>query len=113
MEISVTFRHSETSPAIQKHIRDKIQKLSKYFIKPTNAHITLNVEGTRHAAEISFAEDHSVLNAHVVTHDMYVSVDRALEKLETQLKKYKEKLKNHHKKPKRNPAPVKKASKKS
>lgn len=101
MEINVTFRHTESSKVLRNHIEDKIQRLSKYFIKPTNAHITLNVEGTRHMAEISFSENRSLFNAKVLSHDMYLSVDRALAKIETQLKKHKEKVKGHHKKPSR------------
>jgi ribosome hibernation promoting factor len=101
MEINVTFRHAESSKVLRDHIQDKINRLSKYFIKPTNAHVILNVEGTRHVAEISFSENHSLFNARVLSHDMYLSVDRALAKIERQLKKYKEKIKGHHKKPSR------------
>ncbi len=101
MEINVTFRHADSSKVLKNHIEEKIGRLSKYFIKPTNAHVTLNVEGTRHMAEISFSESHSLFNARALSHDMYLSVDRALAKIERQLKKYKEKVKNHHKKTKR------------
>ena len=97
-EINITFRHSSSSNALKTHVQDKISKLGKYFIKPTNAHIILNVEGSRHTAEITLSENHSVFAANETSHDMYHSVDRAIDKLETQLKKYKEKIKNHHKK---------------
>lgn len=103
MEINVTFRHAESSEVLRDHIEDKIQKLSKYFIKATNAHVTLNVEGTRHVAEISLAENHNLFNARALSHDMYLSVDRALAKIERQLKKYKERIKGHHKKLPRSP----------
>ncbi len=99
MEINVTFRHSEPSPALKEHILSKIGKFAKYFIKPTMAHVTLNVEGSRHIAEISFSENHAIFNAHESSHDMYASVDEALNKIERQLKKYKEKIKDHHKTP--------------
>lgn len=97
MEINITFRHSDPSPALKTHIQEKMDKLAKYFIKPTMAHITLNVEGARHHAEISISENHGYFTAQEMTHDMYISVDRAIEKIERQLKKYKEKIKNHHK----------------
>lgn len=103
MDINVTFRHAKSSRVLQDHIREKVQRLSKYFIKPTNAHVTLNVEGTRHVAEISLSENHSLFNARVLSHDMYLSIDRALTKIERQLKKYKEKIKGHRKKPCRFP----------
>lgn len=98
MEINVTFRHAETSEVLRDHIREKIDRLSKYFIKPTNAHVTLNVEGHRHIAEISLSENHALFNAREGSHDMYRSVDRVIRKLEQQLRKYKEKIKGHHKK---------------
>ncbi|QQR80513.1 MAG: ribosome-associated translation inhibitor RaiA [Deltaproteobacteria bacterium] len=97
MEINVTFRHSEPSDSVRQHILERIQKLSKYLIKPTMAHVTLNTEGTRHTAEISLSENHAVFNAHDTTHDLFSSVDSALDKIEVQLKKYKEKIKDHHK----------------
>lgn len=101
MDINVTFRHAESSRVLKDHIEDKIQRLGKYLIKPTNAHVTLNVEGTRHVAEITLSENHSLFNARVLSHDMYLSVDRALAKIERQLKKYKEKIKGHHKRSRR------------
>lgn len=104
MEINVTFRHADSSRVLREHIQDKISRLSKYLIKPTNAHVTLNVEGTRHMAEISLSENRSLFNAKALSHDMYLSVDRALAKIERQLKKYKEKIKGHHKKIRRAPA---------
>lgn len=103
MEINLTFRHAESSKVLRDHIQDKIDRLSKYFIKPTNAHVILNVEGTRHVAEITFSENHGLFNAKALSHDMYLSVDRALAKIERQLKKYKEKIKGHHRKPGRSP----------
>ena len=104
MEINVTFRHADSSRLLKDHIEDKISRLSKYLIKPTNAHVTLNVEGTRHTAEISLSESHSLFNAKALSHNMYLSIDRALAKIERQLKKYKEKVKGHHKKIRRVPS---------
>jgi putative sigma-54 modulation protein len=103
MEVNVTFRHADSSEVLKNHIEEKIRKLSKYFIKPTLAHVTLNVEGARHIAEITLSENHGIFNAREGSHDMYLSVDRALQKIERQLKKYKEKIKDHHKK-RRGPA---------
>jgi putative sigma-54 modulation protein len=96
MEISLTFRHSDPSPALRQHIEEKIGKLSKYFIKAIQAHVILTVERSRHVAEITLSENHRRLCAKETGHDMYHSIDVALHKLETQLKKVKEKTKSHH-----------------
>lgn len=99
MEVNVTFRHAESSEVLKTHIHEKMQKLAKYFIKPTQAHVILNVDGPLHVVEISFAENHSLFNSREESHDMYISLDKAISKIERQLKKYKEKIKGHHKVP--------------
>ncbi|MBI2500755.1 MAG: ribosome-associated translation inhibitor RaiA [Deltaproteobacteria bacterium] len=96
MEVTYTFRHSEPSPVLRRRISDKLEKLSKYFLKATKAHVILNVEGSRHIAEITLSERHQVLFAEDRSHDMYQSVTGAVTKLERQLKKIKEKTKAHH-----------------
>ena len=98
MEINVTFLHSEPTSAIKEHVLKKMEKLEKYFIKPTMAHVTLKLDDRQHVAEVSLSENHSLFNAKESSHDMYFSFDEALRKLERQLKKYKEKIKDHHKK---------------
>lgn len=97
METNITFRHSEPSPALRSHIVEKIKKLEKYFIKAIQAHVILNVEGSRHIAEITLSENHHTFYAHDRTEDMYSSVNSTLAKLERQLKQHKERVKGHHK----------------
>ncbi len=97
MEINITFRHTESSPTLQDHIRDRIARLSRYFLKATHAHVILTVEKARHVAEVTLNEDHRLLTAREVSHDMYRSVDTALQRLERQLKKRKERVRSHHK----------------
>ncbi len=98
MEINITFRHTEPSDVLKTHIHERIEKLSKYFIKPIIAHVTLNAEKSEILAEISLAENHNVFNAHERSHDLKMAFDVASHKIESQLKKHKEKVKDHHKK---------------
>ena len=96
MEVTVTFRHSDPSPVLRDTIERKISKLAKYFLKATQAHVILNVEKSRHIAEITLAENHHTLYARADSHDMYRSLDDAVLKMQRQLKKLKEKIKAHH-----------------
>lgn len=96
MDLHITFRHSDTSPALKRHVEEKLIKLSKYFIKAVQAHVILNVEHGRHIAEITLSENQHVLTSRVASHDMYHSLDEAIHKIERQLKKIKEKIKSHH-----------------
>jgi putative sigma-54 modulation protein len=96
MDVTYTFRHSDPSPALQEQISEKLKRLSKYFLNATKAHVILIVEGHRHIAEITLSENHQVICAKDDSHNMYKSANGAISKLETQLKKIKEKVKSHH-----------------
>lgn len=96
MEVNVTFRHSDPSPVLKENIERKLEKVAKYFMKATQVHVILNVEKSRHIAEITLSENHRTLYAREDSHDMYRSLDGAILKIEKQLKKLKEKTKRHH-----------------
>lgn len=95
MELLVTFRHAHSSDSLKNHIREKISKFDKYLIKPESTHVILNVEKGRHLVEINMAENGHTFLAESDSHDMYVALDEALAKLEGQLRKYKEQVKQH------------------
>lgn len=85
------------SDAIRNHIDAKFEHIQKFLIKPIEVHVTLSVEKFRHTAEIVLSEQHFQAKAKEVTDDMYLSIDRALDKIEAQVKKHKEKVQEHHK----------------
>ena len=44
MNISITFRHVESTEAIKAHATDKVAKLQKFLRQPMTAKVTLSVE---------------------------------------------------------------------
>jgi putative sigma-54 modulation protein len=96
METTFTFRHSDSSPALEAHVRDKLDRMKKYFIKATKIHVILTIEKSRHVAEVTLSENHRTLYARDDSHDMYRSIDGVLAKIQRQLRKVKEKVRAHH-----------------
>lgn len=96
MDLTITFRHSDPSTALRRKIENRIRKLDKYLMKATQAHVILKVEKSRHIAEITLLENHHTLYSESQSHDMYQSFEGALSKMESQVKKLKEKVKAHH-----------------
>lgn len=94
----MTFRHTAPTEALKSHVEEKLGRLTKYFVKPEAFHVILTVERARHIVEITFSENGNLYTAREKTNNMYLSIDRTIHKLEHQLKKYKEKLKEHKKK---------------
>lgn len=95
METTFTFRNIEPTETLKTHTLGKLDKLSKYLIKPTKAHVIFNVERFNHLVEVTLNANGVQYISHEKSEDMYTSIDRAVTKLERQLKKYKEQLKKH------------------
>ena len=97
MEVSVTFRHVEPTPALKEYATEKVARIcSKYLRTPLEASVILSVSKQRHLAEINVHAKHFDISAHETTADLYSAIDLALDKLEAQLRKHKDRI-NHHK----------------
>lgn len=92
MQISVTFRHMDSSDALRNHAIEKTDRIRKYFDEPTEAHVLLSMERYLYKAEINLSAHGMMICSKVVSSDMYNSIDRAIEKIETQVKRYRDRL---------------------
>jgi len=96
MRINVTFRHMETSDPVRNYVEEKLPKVKKYIDEPVEAQVVLSVEKKiRHKAEVSLTAKGITIKATEETADMYAAIDGVLDKLDRQLKRYKDKIKNH------------------
>jgi putative sigma-54 modulation protein len=95
MEITVTFRHVDPTPALRAYAEEKLGRVKKYLRRPVDAHVILSVAKERHVAEITLKADHVTMFAQEETHDLYSAIDLALDKLEHQAQKLKAKRQSH------------------
>jgi putative sigma-54 modulation protein len=95
MQITVTFRHVEPTPALRTYAEEKLERVKKYLRRPIDAHVILSVAKERHVAEITLKADHVTMFAQEETHDLYSAIDLALDKLEHQAQKLNAKRKHH------------------
>jgi putative sigma-54 modulation protein len=95
MQTSVTFKNIESSEHLKSYVKKKLDKLDKLLDNPAEAAVVLSVEKINHIAEIKLTGDRLNINCREKTGDMYSSIDMALDKLEKQIKKSKQKIKNH------------------
>jgi putative sigma-54 modulation protein len=86
MNISITFRHMDSSDAIKKYTEGKLSKLQKFLRRPMTAKVTLSIDRLKHAAEARISSGGEHLEAHERSDDMYASIDRMMEKLERQIR---------------------------
>ena len=100
MRFQFSFRHMDASPALQEYAESKLRhQIEKFASKPIEAHVTFSVDRHLHTAHLSLVggDGFSVQVDHECE-DMYGSVDRLMDKLQVQLKKRKEILKDHKQK---------------
>ncbi len=95
MNVNITGKHMEMSDALRSYIENCLKKLEHYFDKIVDANVVLAVEKHRHICEINLNVNGFRIHAKESSPDMYASVDTVIDKLEKQIKKFKDKLKNH------------------
>jgi putative sigma-54 modulation protein len=95
MKISVTFRNTEGENWHKEYIDQKLKKLEKYMDNPVEARVVISVEKFRNAAEVNLMTNGQNINAKEEAKDMYLAIDTAIEKIERQLKKRKERIRGH------------------
>src|SRR5271157_2670774 len=95
MKISVTFRNGEGENWQKVYAEERIQKLKKYLDTPAEAHIIVSTEKFRNFVEINLSSNGSNINAKEEAKDMHLALDSCIEKIEKQLKKQREKIREH------------------
>ncbi|MGO8672917.1 MAG: ribosome hibernation-promoting factor, HPF/YfiA family [Capsulimonadaceae bacterium] len=96
--VRVKGKHLEMTDGLREYAQQKLQRLEKYFGNIREAIVIESIDGNMHRVEVTLEGDGMLLRGEERTNDMYVSVDRVVDKLEQRLKKFKAKhthLRNH------------------
>jgi putative sigma-54 modulation protein len=101
MQTSVTFKNLDSSENLRAYVTDKLDRFDKFLYNPAEANVVLSVEKFRHIAEINISGDRLNIIGKEETEDMYSAIDMVLDKLEKQIKKYKQKSRERRPAPKR------------
>jgi putative sigma-54 modulation protein len=92
MQTSVTFKNLDSSDTLKSYVQEKLDRFDRLLDNPAEASVVLSVEKFRHMAEINIIGDRLTINGKEETIDMYSAIDMVLDKLEKQIKKSKEKI---------------------
>ncbi len=96
MQINITGHHVEVTPALRAYVTEKMQKLDRHFDHVLSAHVVLNVEKIEHVAEATVLAAGKKLFANDRASDMYAAIDGLIDKLDRQVRRYKDKLRGNH-----------------
>ncbi len=97
MQIKVSSRHGHLSPASQSKIAAKVSRLKRYFNRLTALNVTVDLQNSAlpEVEIVASAEHFHELVSRENSAHLWRSVDGAVQKLEQQLRKHKEKVRDH------------------
>ena len=98
MNVQFTARHFKAHEGLKQYALNQIFTLKKYYEGILNGNIILQYEKPKDSlkiVEINLLVYGQSLIAIEKSDDFYKSIDSAVDKLERQLKKYKDKIRNH------------------
>ena len=95
MQTSVTFRHMNASDPIKNHSLEKVERVKKFLDEAAEVHVVLSVERYLHKADINIQSRGMLIRGEESSSDMYNSIDRAIEKIEKQLRRYHSRMQKH------------------
>nr|VFJ53444.1 MAG: SSU ribosomal protein S30P /sigma 54 modulation protein [Candidatus Kentron sp. FW]VFJ59914.1 MAG: SSU ribosomal protein S30P /sigma 54 modulation protein [Candidatus Kentron sp. FW] len=96
MQIDLTGQNIELTQALRDYIDNKFARLGRRYDYVTSTHVVLSVEKLRKRAEATIHMSGGNLHAYAQEEDMYASIDGLMDKLDRQIKRYKEKRTDHH-----------------
>ncbi|MCM0754285.1 ribosome-associated translation inhibitor RaiA [Desulfovibrio aminophilus] len=96
MNIAFNFKNFDPSEHLKEYAESRFEKLSKFIAdaEDPELQVNLSVEKFRHKAEVVFLADNLHLSAYEESEDMYSTIDMVLDKLEAQLRRMREKMKD-------------------
>ncbi len=97
MQLNISGHHLDITEAIKQHSTEKLAKIKHHFDHVININMILEVEKDVQKAEATIHVSGADLFAKAESNDMYASIDQMVNKLDSQIRKHKEKLNNHRK----------------
>lgn len=95
MQFQVTFRHMEATEALKEYAEKRMERFAKYFSDPIACNVTMSTAKYNHRVDVQVQLKNGFkIAGHEITENMYSSIDMVAAKIERQVRRYKDKLKD-------------------
>ncbi len=95
-DIGITGRNVLVTDAMKNYALEKLSKVERILPRIVEMNLVMDIQREDHRVDIVAKINNLKVKAQAVTDDMYASIDKAVDKLEAQLRKYKTKIQDHH-----------------
>ncbi|MGC9562247.1 MAG: ribosome-associated translation inhibitor RaiA [Brachymonas sp.] len=100
MNLNISGRHLEVTPALRDYVSTKLERILRHFDQVVDVRVTLSIlnekeKERRQHAECNMLVKGDELHVESSQHDMYAAIDDLMDKLDRQVGRYKEKLQDY------------------
>lgn len=106
MKLHISGRGVEVAPALRRRVEAKVAKVTRFLPKITEARVVLGLERHRHLAEVTLQTKGTTLHTEAAASDFHAAVDLAVESLEMQARRRKDRIRARKPRPSRRPTEV-------
>jgi ribosomal subunit interface protein len=98
MQLTINGKQLDVGAALRSYIETQIPAVvGKYFENPTDGHVTMSKQGHEIRADIAVHVGKGILlQGHAMAGDAYAAFDQAAEHVGKRLRRYKRRLRDHH-----------------
>lgn len=98
MRYQITGKHIDIGSALQTHVQTELDSVvDKFSQRPTDANVVFSKSAGEFTCEATIHLSTGLTaQAHAHAHEIYAAFDLCCEKMEKQLRRYKRRLKDHH-----------------
>jgi len=96
MQINVAGHHVEVTTALRAYVTEKMQRISRHFDHVISINVILKVENHQQQAEATVNAAGKALFAHDTDSDMYAAIDGLIDKLDRQVRRFKDRIRGNH-----------------
>ncbi|MFT5140655.1 MAG: putative sigma-54 modulation protein [Lysobacterales bacterium] len=96
MQLNITGHHVDVTPPLRDYVTEKMQRLSRHFDHVISVNVILKIEKLEQIAEGTVNAGGKTLFATDTAMDMYAAIDGLIDKLDRQVRRLKDRLRDHH-----------------
>ncbi|HWK62637.1 MAG TPA: ribosome-associated translation inhibitor RaiA [Eoetvoesiella sp.] len=95
MNLSISGRHLEVTPAIHAYVKNKMARTARHFDNVIDTQVILSIERLKHTAEVTMHLRGKDIHCEATDENLYAAIDLLADKIDRQVIKYKSKVQNH------------------
>ena len=96
MQINLTGKNIHITDPLRSYVTGKFDRINRHFSDVIDVHVVLDVDKLNQHAEATINTRGKSIFADAAQPDMYAAIDVLIDKLDRQIIKHKEKIRDHH-----------------